>query len=72
MTDQELNTFLKTIREGVEKTVKGLPMHHDYVKQYCGVKEMHRKYLSSFRKILLIKISHFIALLIDVDFTSKF
>ena len=39
MTDQELNTFLKTIREGVEKTVKGLPMHHDYVKQYCGVKE---------------------------------
>ena len=40
MTDQELNTFLKTIREGVEKTVKGLPMHHDYVKQYCGVKEI--------------------------------
>ena len=32
--------FLKTIREGVEKTVKGLPMHHDYVKQYCGVKEI--------------------------------
>lgn len=40
MTDEEIDIFLKTIREGVQKTVSNLPKHHEYVKQYCGVADV--------------------------------
>lgn len=39
LTDEELDHFLKTIRNSVRQTVTGLPLHDDYVRQYCGAHE---------------------------------
>lgn len=40
MTDDELTRFLKKIKNDIAKTVSKLPPHGDYVRQYCGVKDM--------------------------------
>lgn len=36
LSDAELAKFLSTIREGVQRTVRSLPSHGDYVAGYCG------------------------------------
>ena len=40
MTDEELTYFLGQIKEKITKTVSTLPPHADYVRQYCGSKDM--------------------------------
>lgn len=35
MGDQELNTFLENIRKKVKQNVAQLPLHVDFIKQYC-------------------------------------
>ena len=37
LRDDELAKLLATLRDGVTRTVAGLPAHHDYVARYCGV-----------------------------------
>ncbi|MDE2619473.1 MAG: tryptophan 7-halogenase [Sphingomonadales bacterium] len=39
LSDEELDHLLRGLRESVDKTVAGLPAHHDYVARYCGAAE---------------------------------
>ena len=39
MDDEELGRFLKTIKSNVEKTVSQLPVHEEYINQYCRAAE---------------------------------
>ncbi|MBS0254155.1 MAG: tryptophan 7-halogenase [Proteobacteria bacterium] len=39
LTDEELAHMLGGLREGVARTVAGLPEHHRYVARYCGAAE---------------------------------
>ncbi len=39
MDDEELDRFLKTIKSNVEKTVSQLPVHEEYINQYCRAAE---------------------------------
>ncbi len=39
MSQQELDHFLGTLRDGVKRTVAGLPEHHAFVKRYCGAQQ---------------------------------
>lgn len=39
LSDEELAHFLGGLRQKVAKTVEGMPEHHAYVANYCGVKE---------------------------------
>ncbi|WP_203291238.1 tryptophan halogenase family protein [Maricaulis parjimensis] len=39
MPRDELQRFLDQIRQSVSQTVAGLPLHEDYVSQYCGAGE---------------------------------
>ena len=36
LRDEELDKLLRTLRDGVERTVSGLPEHAHYVARYCG------------------------------------
>jgi tryptophan halogenase len=36
LTDEELSRFLTMIREGIARTVGGMPTHREYVARYCG------------------------------------
>lgn len=40
MGDAELSRFLEGIRLPIQKTVKQLPAHEAYFKQYCGAPDM--------------------------------
>ena len=39
MTQAELDHFLGTLRQNVERTMAGLPDHHAFVARYCGAKQ---------------------------------
>jgi tryptophan halogenase len=39
LKDQELAYLLTSLRDGVARTVEGLPEHHAYIARYCGVRE---------------------------------
>ncbi|WP_240504457.1 tryptophan halogenase family protein [Tsuneonella mangrovi] len=39
LRDEELERFLRSIREGVAKTVAGLPDHQSYIQRYCAAAE---------------------------------
>ena len=39
MPHEELQRFLDQISQSVTQTIAGLPMHEDYVRQYCGIEE---------------------------------
>lgn len=39
LTDKELDNLLINLRGSVEKTVAGLPAHHEFVAQFCGTKQ---------------------------------
>jgi len=40
MTDEELTYFLGQIKDNVASSASKLPSHNDYVRQYCGAKDM--------------------------------
>ncbi len=40
MTDDELTRFLRKIQDNITQTVSKLPQHSDYVRQYCGTKDI--------------------------------
>lgn len=39
MSQEQLDHFLGTLRQNVERTVAGLPDHHAFVARYCGAKQ---------------------------------